>query len=302
MIGNVALLLAISLAWAAGYLFIGAARLIPPITATAAMTVIGAIVIAGGVRLGFKRPLLATLKSRPWVPMVMGLSAIALPNLATVTAEHAVPPGLAALLGTTVPIATILLTTFVTHESPYSHIRMLGILLAISGLFIFVGGWSALVGHAAELWGILIMMAGGMVFALNGLLAARQTRDLDPYGLAAWTIIFGAAALAVAAFLFERPLAVDFAPVLWPLLAEGVLGMGLAYLGYYMLISRAGAAFTSLYAFLVPLLGVVGAALVYGESLTASHAAGLATVLAGLALLTHGEHAKPLGLGRRAQR
>jgi drug/metabolite transporter (DMT)-like permease len=302
MIANVALLLAISLAWAAGYLFIGAARLIPPITATAAMTVIGAIVIAGGVRLGFKRPLLATLKSRPWVPMVMGLSAIALPNLATVAAEHAVPPGLAALLGTTVPIATILLTTFVTHESPYSHIRMLGILLAIAGLIIFVGGWSALVGHSAELWGILTMMAGGLVFALNGLFAARQTRDLDPYSLAAWTIIFGAAALSLAAFLFERPLAVDFAPVVWPLVAEGVLGMGLAYLGYYMLISRAGAAFTSLYAFLVPLLGVVGSALVYGESLTASHAAGLATVLAGLALLTHGGHAKPLGLGRRAQR
>ena len=298
MLANVALLFAISLAWAAGYLFIGAAQLIPPITATAAMTLIAAIVIAGGVRLGFKRPLLATLKSRPWVPMVMGLSAIALPNLATVAAEHTVPPDLAALLGTTVPIATILLATFVTHESPYSHIRMLGIVLALSGLIVFVGGWSVLVGHSAELWGILTMMAGGLVFALNGLFAARQTRDLAPYGLAAWTIIFGAAALSLAAFLFERPLAVDFAPVVWPLLAEGVLGMGLAYLGYYLLVSRAGAAFTSLYAFLVPLLGVVGSALVYGEALTASHAAGLAIVLAGLALLTHGGHAKPLGLGR----
>lgn len=294
MAANLALLFATSLAWAAGYLFIGAARLVPPITATAAMTIIAAVVIAAGVRLGFKRPLLATLKRRPWVPMAMGVSAIALPNLSVVAAEHSVPPDLAAVLGTTVPIATILLTTFVTHESPYSNVRMLGILVALFGLMIFVGGWGALLDNSAELAGILIMMAGGLVFALNGLFAARQTRDLDPYGLAAWTIVFGAAYLCLAAFLFEQPLSVDFSSVAWPLIAEGILGMGLAYLGYYVLVSRAGAGFASLYAFLVPLLGVVGSAMVLGEALTAGHAAGLAMVLAGLALLTRTGRAAPL--------
>jgi drug/metabolite transporter (DMT)-like permease len=289
---NIALLIGVSLAWAASYLFIGAARAVPPITATAAMTVIAAAVIAAGVRWGLKRALLATLTRRPWVPMVMGLSAIALPNLAVVAAEHSVPPDLAALLGTTVPIATILLTTFVTHESPYSPLRMLGILIALSGLAVFVSG-DGVLDHSAELRGILVMMAGGLVFALNGIFTARQTRDLDAPTLAAWTIVFGAVWLTLAAFAFERPLSVNLASAAWALAGEGIVGMGLAYLGYYVLVARAGAAFASIYAFLVPPLGVVGSAVVTGASLTATHAVGLAVVLFGLLFITRGSGAPP---------
>lgn len=160
MLVNLALLLAISLAWAAGYLFIGAANHIPPITATAVMTIIGASVIAAGVRFGFGHPLLPTLRKRPWVPVLMGVTAIAIPNLAVVAAEHSVPADVAAVLGATVPIATILLTTFVTRESPYSHKRMLGIVVALAGLVIFIGGWRELVDDPAAAEGIAIMMAG----------------------------------------------------------------------------------------------------------------------------------------------
>ena len=116
MVINTALLLAISAACAAGFLFIGAAAHVPPVTATALMTVMAALVIVPGVRFGLRRRLLPTLRQRPWVPAVMGLSAIALPNLSVVVAEHTVPADLAAVLGTTVPIATMLLLTFVTRE------------------------------------------------------------------------------------------------------------------------------------------------------------------------------------------
>ncbi|NDV88066.1 EamA family transporter [Aurantimonas aggregata] len=283
------LLFAISVAWAAGYLFIGAARHVPPITATAVMTIVGAIVIAGSVRFGFGHALLPDLKKRPWVPAVMAVSAIALPNLAVVAAEHTVPADLAAVLGTTVPIATILLTTFVTRQSAFSTVRMLGIVVALSGLVIFVGGWAALTDDPADLDGMLIMMAGGLVFALNGLLAAHQTRDLNPHVLAAWTIIFGAVALSLAALILEQPFSVELGSAVWPLVAEGSLGMGVAYLGYYVLVARAGAAFASLYAFLVPVFGVVGSAIVLGEQLTTHHVAGLFVVLGGLALLTKGK-------------
>jgi len=284
---KLALLLGISAAWAAGYLFIGAAKLMPPVTASAAMTVIAALVLVPGVRYGLRRPLLPTLRARPWVPMVMGVSAIAVPNLTVVAAEHSVPPALASLLGATVPIATILLTTFVTRETAFSARKMLGILAAVAGLAIFVGG-PALLDHPAELTGMLIMMSGGLVFAVNGIFAARQTRDLDACALAAWTVLFGAVALVAAAFLVERPLQVDMAAAFWPLLGEGVVGMGLAYLGYYLLVARAGADFAALYAFLVPPLGLLGAAASSGQALGAPELLGLALVLSGLALMTVG--------------
>jgi drug/metabolite transporter (DMT)-like permease len=298
MVINTALLIAISAAWAAGYLFIGAAAHVPPVTATALMTVIAALVIVPGVRFGLRRRLLPTLRQRFWVPAVMGLSAIALPNLSVVVAEHTVPADLAAVLGTTVPIATILLVTFVTQEMAYSSLRMLGIVIALAGLVIFVG-WRDLLAGSAELWGIATMMAGGLIFACNGLLAARQTRDLDAGVLAAWTIVFGAVYLSLAASILEQPLSLQVGSAMWPLMAEGILGMGLAYFGYFILVARAGAGFASLYAFLVPVLGVLASALAFGDSVSSEHVAGLATVLVGLLVVTQVDAIKSMGTWRK---
>jgi drug/metabolite transporter (DMT)-like permease len=287
MARNFALLGAISLAWAAGYLFIDDAdRHLRPITAAAAMTIAAVAFMVPVVTLLLKRPLLAQLRRRAWVPVVMGLSAIALPNLSVVDAERTVPPELAALLGTTVPILTLLLGTFVVRQIVFSPWRMLGVLTALVGLFIFVG-WRGFSSDGVEVRGMLVMMAGGLVFALNGLFVSREAKDLDEYVLATWTVTFGAIFLTAAAFLLENPFASTRS---WgeagALVADGVIGIGLAYFGYYALVARSGAYFASLYAFLVPPLGVIGAALAFGDRLTVRHLAGLGIVLVGLGLMT----------------
>lgn len=278
------MLLLISAAWASGYVFISAARELPPITASALMTLIAALVIVPALRLGARKPLVPTLRQRPWVPLLMGMTAIALPNLSVVVAEHTVPADLAAVIGTTVPISTFLLATFVIRQERYSHGRMLGVLVALIGLIIFVG-WQDLLAGGAELHGILIMMSGGLIFAVNGLLVANQTRDMDAAVLAAWTILFAGVYLSIAALILENPFIVDYAPAVWPLVGEGVLGMGIAYLGYYLLVARAGASFAAMYAFLVPPLGMIAASVVFDEPLTLAHLFGITLVLFGMALI-----------------
>ena len=127
MVRKFALLTAISLAWAAGYLFIDDADGdVRPITATAAMAVVAALFMIPVVTLVLKRPLLAALRRRGWVPLLMGLSAIALPNLAVVDAERTVQPDLAALLGTTVPILTLLIGTFIPPIAIGIDLRLFG--------------------------------------------------------------------------------------------------------------------------------------------------------------------------------
>jgi len=290
---HVLLLLALSLAWAAGYLFEGAmAHSLPPITATAAMCAIAGAVMVPAVPLLLHRPLLQPLRRRLWVPLVMALTAVALPNLAVVAAERSVPPDLAAILGTTVPITTLLITTFVTRQTRLSALRLLGIAVALAGMVIFVGPRG--LGAGAELEGILVMVAGGLVFAVNGVLVGHQTEDLDSAALAAWTMVFAAPVLAAAAFAFERPLDADWAGGAWqPLLAEGLIGLAFAYLAYYALVARAGAWFASLYAFLVPPLGVLLAAASQGAWPTLSHVLGVTVVIAGLFLLGRERRAAP---------
>jgi drug/metabolite transporter (DMT)-like permease len=284
VIANIALLVGISAAWAAGYLFISDSDSeVPPITATAVMALVAAAVMIAAVA-AMRRPLLATVRSRAWVPMTMGFTAIALPNLSVVLAEETVHANLAALLGTTVPILTLLITTFVTRQSAYSGWRIAGVAVALVGLVVFVGAYN-LADNASQVAGMMTMMGGGLIFALNGIFVARESLDSDEYALATWTMIFGAGVLVALAFAFEAPFAALRTAHFWPLAAEGTIGMGLAYLGYYALVARSGAYFASLYAFLVPPLGVIAAAIAFREPLTSRHVAGLAIVLAGLALM-----------------
>ncbi len=283
MVMNFALLAAISFAWAIGYLFIGDSAGVPAISATAVMTATSAIVLLLIVGVGLRRNLIGLMRERGWVPMVMGLTAIGIPNLTIVYAEHRITPDLAALLGVTVPIATLLITTFITREVAVSAVRMSGAAVAVLGLYVFLGADD--LNDLSELASMGVMMAGGVVFAANGILVACQTRDLDEYALITWTMICGTLTLCVAAFVFEQPLAVDYSAAIWSMAGEGVIGAAFAYLGYYLLVARAGANFAAYYAFLVPPLGMLMSAFASDRPVTNHNMIGVAIVLC-LFLLT----------------
>lgn len=281
------LLLAVSVAWASDYLFIGwAVRELPPIAVAAGTTGIAALVLMLLVGPVLRRPLLATLKQRPLAPIVMAILAVALPKLSVVMAEESISPDLASLVGTTVPILTFLITVFVTRQAAYSHLRMAGVGVAFTGMLVFVG-LENLGAEENQLTGMLTMMAGGAAFALNGVYASLVARDLDDYALTVWVLVFGAIGLGVATLLFEAgQLAIPSPGAFASLAGSGILSMGMAYLGYYLLIARAGAYFTSFYAYLVPPFGLLAGALFMGERITFDHLAGVAITLLGMWMLT----------------
>ena len=287
---NLLLLLAVSLAWASDYLFIGwADRELPPLTVGAVTAGIAALVLMLVVRVGLRRPLLPTLRQAPLVPLVLGAAAVALPRFGTVYAERSITPDIAALTGTTVPIVTLLVTMVVTRETAYAHLRILGILVALAGLVVFVGladGQSDAAG-TTTLGGMLVMMAGGVAFVFSGLYSAAKAGGLDKAVLTAWVMVAGALFLGLPALLLEAShLTLPSTAGLGSLAASGLVSMGLAYLLYFVLIGRAGPGFAALYAYLVPPLGLLVGVLVLGEPLTAEHLGGLALVLAGLAMIT----------------
>ncbi|MCB0219104.1 MAG: DMT family transporter [Chrysiogenetes bacterium] len=286
MLVNIALLLAMSLAWAGNYLFISwADHGLPPVTASAAMTAAASLFLAAGVGLGLRRPLLAALRRRPLALVVMGATAVALPQLSVVAAEDAIPPELSSVIGTTVPILTFLVAAFLLHTRRARPLNLLGLAVAVGGIFLFCGG-GALSRQPAELDAVAIMMAGGAVFVFNGLFAVRYTKDLDQEVVTLWVMVFATGGLALGALAVEGlPPAMPSAAGLAGIALAGIVGMGLAFLLYYRLIARAGAAFTSLYAFLVPPLGVLVAVLAGDREMLGRHLAGVAVVVVGLVLL-----------------
>lgn len=286
MFANILILLALSLAWATNYVFIAwVDKALPPLTATAAITLVAAGFLFVGVRVVMRRPLWPVMRANPWVPLVMAATAVALPQLSTVMAEDRISSDLATVIGTTVPILTFLVSACILRTTKATWLNFLGVAIAVGGIVIFADP-AQLLRQSAEVLGIVIMMAGGVVFVINGLFAAQKAAHLDQYALTVWIVALAAVALSIAAISVEgvptQRLPMDS---LIGLVLSGMVGTGLAYLFYYLLIARAGAAFTSLYAFLVPPMGVAATALVADGSIGLRHGISVVIILLGLWLV-----------------
>lgn len=286
MKANLVLLIVLSLAWASSNLGIASAdKGLAPITASAAIAVIAAAFLFVGVRIGMRRPLLPTLRANPVLPLVMAATAVGLPQLSIVMAENSITPDLTTVIGTAVPILTFLVAACVLRTIRASWLNFAGVGIAVAGIVVFADP-DQLLHSKSELTGIAIMLAGGVVFVFNGLFAARRAADLDQYVLTFWIVALAGLGLGAAALVFEGvPQAMPPRAGLLGVAFSGLVGTGLSYLLYYLLIARAGAAFTSLYAFLVPPFGVLLATLAGEDSLSIRHVVGVAIVLAGLWLI-----------------
>lgn len=278
----------VSLAWASDYLFIGwADQELPPITISASMSLVAAATLFLFVRLLLRRPLLTVLRQAPLAPLILGATAVAWPRLSVVYAEEAITADMAAVTGTTVPILTVLVTVFVTRQAAFSALRMAGVVVALGGLLVFVlvhpGGDQG----QTTLQGMLVMMSGGITFVFAGIYTSTKAADLDKAALTVWVMAAGAVMLAVPALILEvGSLAMPSDAALGSIAASGFVSMALAYLGYFLLVERAGPTFAALYAYLVPPLGVLIGMVVLDAPLTMEHLGGLALVLLGLWMIT----------------
>ncbi len=285
---NFFLLLLISFAWASDYIFIKwADEALPPITVGAGMATMAAIMLVIVVRGLLRRPLMPTLRSAPLVPLVLGATAVAWPRITVVYAETDISPDTASLTGTTVPILTMLVTVFITKQVAYSHLRMMGVLVAVIGLYVFVSFDSTGEG-SSTLVGMLIMMSGGVTFVFSGIYTSLKAAELDKMVMTVWVMAAGAVMLAVPALIFEGgQLEMPSALALGSIAASGLVPMAMAYLLYFVVIDRAGPAFASMFAYLIPPLAMGIGVIFLGHSLTVSHIAGLVLVLIGLWMITH---------------
>jgi drug/metabolite transporter (DMT)-like permease len=103
--------------------------------------------------------------------------------------------------------------------------------------------------------------------------------------VAAWQLLFGGLMLAAGMIVFEG------LPHLWPLPAHvvawigynGLIGMGLAYFLWFVVVDRLPATTASLGSLLVPVVGVIGSAWLIGERPSLTDAIGFACIFAAAA-------------------
>lgn len=276
---NVIELLVLAAIWGASFLFMRVA--VPelgPIPLIALRVAIAALVLAPALRSGGAR---SQLRSKLWPLFVVGVTNSAVPFCLLAYSTLYVNAGVDSILNATTPLWAALIAATFFHGSMRLG-QVVGLLLGLAGVVVlawdtFIGGGSALplaIGAA-----VLATLFYG--FAVN--FSKRHLAGVNPF-----VVAFGS---QLSASILLVPLALFFwpkhsvAPSTWAYVAAlGVVCTGFAYVLFFRLVGRVGAAYAASVTFLIPIFGMIWGAVFLGESITSVMIAGCAIVLFGTAL------------------
>lgn len=271
--------------WGSSFLFIkiGVEAGLPPFTLVMLRLLIGfgllaIVVTAARERLPRDPRIYAHL-------FVMGAINVAVPFSLITFAEQHIDSTVTSVLNAAVPIFVLPIGAIFLRDEPLSPGRVIGVLLGFVGVAVLVG-FDPAAAAGTDLLGALAVILATISYAAGAVYARRNVRGLRPMIPALFQVGFGLLITSVLAFGLERPFDLSLEPqaflaVVW----LGLLGSGLAYLVFFGLLARRGAAGTAVVAYLLPVFGVTLGVLVLHEPLDPRLLVGLALIVGGIALV-----------------
>ena len=295
-----AALIALAVLWGSSFLFIKLALVsFSPASIVAGRVLVAAVVLfALLMASGARRP----GSWRDWQPMlVMALIGNLLPFMLIASAQQHIDSALAGVLMAIMPLFVLPLAHYFIPGARLTAGRVAGFVAGFAGVVCIIGP-AALADASGNttLWATLAMLGAALSYAVNSIYARRVGLQ-DPMLLAAGMLLiaglfalpFAAADFAALAFAPPAPLAAV------ALLVLGLCSTGLATVLYFRIIQGPGPTFLSLVNYLVPAWAVLAGAWFLDETLALTSYAGLALILAGIALSEFGPRLRQT-LRRRA--
>jgi drug/metabolite transporter (DMT)-like permease len=276
-------LLALGFMWGTSYVFIKlGVQTLPTFTLIAARLGIGLALLASVVAIAGER-----LPREPRIYghlVVMSVVNIVLPFALITTAERSVDSALAAVLNGAVPLFVIVLAALFLPDEPLTVNRLVGLGVGYLGVIVLVS--RSLGASGSTLTSELGLVLSTVSYGAGAVYARRNMRGIPPMIPALFQVGFAFVIVSVIALVTEQPWNVSWSrdaivAVVW----LGILGSGLAYLANFRLLARVGATRTSLVAYLLPIVGIVSGALMFGEVVDIRIVIGTILIIAGVALV-----------------
>jgi len=216
---------------------------------------------------------------------VIGVNNSALPFLFYAFASLHAPASLLAILNASAPIFGAVFGALWLGER-FTLRRALGLVAGLAGVALVsrpdVSYDSPLFG-----WAVAASIAACVFYGFTGVIMRKFAAGAPSRGIAVGSQL--AAALFIAPLLpFALPPAMPSAFVVANAAVLAVVCGAVAYVMYFRLIADVGATRALTVTYLVPVFGILWAALFLGESLTVEMAAGGALILLGVVLVTRG--------------
>jgi drug/metabolite transporter (DMT)-like permease len=160
---------------------------------------------------------------------------------------------------------------------------VVALLLGLAGVGVLLGGHGFSM-DGGKLLGVLFALGAAVFFAL-GTTLNRAPLPLSGVVLVMWQVGLGCLPMVILGLVFEKP---DFGALTatgWAALTyTTVVGMTICYLTWFATLRYLPPAMASTGMLLVPLIGVVSAALIFGEPLGWREATSMALTLGGVTL------------------
>ena len=217
---------------------------------------------------------------------LMGLFNNAVPFSLLTWSQTELGAGLASIFNAMTPLFTILVAHLWTSDDRITPSRLFALVTGFAGVVVLMGGES-LSELGSNLWAQLAALTSGIFYAIAGVYGRRVSRlGIGPDAAAAGQCVAAFVLVAPLALFIDRPwtLAAPGAHAWGGILALGMLSTTLAYLIFFKVLARSGATNAALVTFLVPISAILMATTFLDERLTATQAAGMALIFAGLAV------------------
>lgn len=190
--------------------------------------------------------------------------------------------GIAALLSNTDPLFIAVLAALLLGER-LSARQWAGVVVGLVGAGVVV--WEGPLWPVELSGDALIVLAGAVIWSIGTVSVARGVRDrADPLALAAWQMLLGGGVLIGLGLAAEGVPAPDGEALALALLTA-LIGAALPLGLFYLALARAPAGEVSAWFFLVPVIGVLSAWALLGETPGVGLVVGLITICAGLWLV-----------------
>ncbi len=279
---NALLLFALTTCWGPSFMLIKVAvEEISPMMLAALRIALGAIFL---LTLLLFRQLKFPRAPRFWRDvLVTGFFAQALPFSLINWGEQYVDSSLASLLNGLTPLSTVVLAHVMLQDEKMSSRKLIGVLFGIGGLFLLVLPELSK-GFNASLLGIIAISTAALSYGIGLVYARKHFCGLDPLLAPSAQLTTVALYLLPLAYFLEP---VDFAAVsnttFGAIAILGIFGTGMAFLLYFKLLKRAGAAYVSTSTFLLPIYGILLGVVLLNEQVTIWMVFGAVFILTGVA-------------------
>lgn len=254
---------------------------VPPFLGAGLRFVLSALIV-GGVLAVRGRSVRLTRDDRICI-LSLGVLVFWFNYAAVYWAELRISSGLTAVIFSTMPLTTALLSRFWTRTETLSGRKLVGITIGMAGTLLLF--WPDERLGPTQMLGMLAALFASTCSSVSLVVLKRYGAKSDPFVLNFFAMGMGAASLLLMSALLERS-----AAVVWSrgnvaaLLYLSVFGSVIAFSLYYRLIKVLDATAVSASTLIIPIIALVLGGVFLGEAVTQLAFVGMLTILGGVAV------------------